>query len=53
MITVRSTVVFSMALVLSFQAGASDRSELTPLPLPDLSIMEDATRRRDSGRTNH
>lgn len=46
MITVRSTVVFSMALVLSFQAGASDRSELTPLPLPDLSTMEDATRRR-------
>ena len=35
-----------MALLLVFQAEAVERSELTPLPLPDLSAMEDATRRR-------
>jgi tetratricopeptide (TPR) repeat protein len=46
MMTVRSTIVFSVALVLGLQAGAADRSELTPLPLPNLSTMEDATRRR-------
>jgi tetratricopeptide (TPR) repeat protein len=42
----RRTVLFSLALILSFRAGAFDRSELTPLPLPNLSTMEDATRRR-------
>jgi tetratricopeptide (TPR) repeat protein len=35
-----------VALLLVFQAEAVERSELTPLPLPDLSAMEDATRRR-------
>jgi tetratricopeptide (TPR) repeat protein len=44
--TLRSTIVFSLALILSYQAGAVDPSELTPLPLPNLSTMEDATRRR-------
>ena len=44
--TVRATFVFSVLLVLSLSAGAVDRPELTPLPLPDLSTMEDATRRR-------
>jgi tetratricopeptide (TPR) repeat protein len=39
-------ILFSLALILSSQAGAVDRSELTPLPLPNLSAMEDATRRR-------
>jgi len=44
--TARWTVIFSLALILSIRAGAIDRSELAPLPLPDLSTMEDATRRR-------
>ena len=43
---VRLTIFLSLSLLLSFQAGAVDRSELTPLPLPNLSTMEDATRRR-------
>jgi tetratricopeptide (TPR) repeat protein len=42
----RWTIVFALILVLSFQVGAVDRSELIPLPLPNLSTMEDATRRR-------
>jgi tetratricopeptide (TPR) repeat protein len=42
----RWTTVFSLVLILPLQAGAVDRPELTPLPLPDLSTMEDATRRR-------
>jgi tetratricopeptide (TPR) repeat protein len=44
--TLQQTILFSLALILSSQAGAVDRSELTPLPLPNLSTMEDATRRR-------
>jgi tetratricopeptide (TPR) repeat protein len=44
--TWRWTILFSVVLALSFQARAVDRSELTPLPLPNLSTMEDATRRR-------
>jgi len=42
----RWTTVISLVLILPLQAGAVDRPELTPLPLPDLSTMEDATRRR-------
>ncbi len=44
--TLKQTILFSLALILSSQTGAVDRSELTPLPLPNLSAMEDATRRR-------
>jgi tetratricopeptide (TPR) repeat protein len=44
--TVRATIVVLVVLMLSLQAGAVERSELTPLPLPNLSTMEDATRRR-------
>ncbi len=46
MATVRRSLVLTVALLLVFQAEAVERSELTPLPLPDLSAMEDATRRR-------
>ena len=42
----RRVIVFALVLVPSFQVGAVDRSQLTPLPLPNLSTMEDATRRR-------
>ena len=44
--TLQQTILFSLALILSSQAGAVDRSELTPLLLPNLAAMEDATRRR-------
>ena len=46
MATVRRSLVLTVALLLVFQAEAVERSELMPLPLPDLSAMEDATRRR-------
>ena len=39
-------MVFSLLILLSSDAGAVERTELAPLPLPDLSTMEDATRQR-------
>jgi len=42
----RWAIALSMVGLMASRAGAFDRSELTPLPLPDLSTMEDATRRR-------
>ncbi len=47
MTTPRWATVFTLAvLLLSSQAKAAEDSELAPLPLPDLSTMEDSTRRR-------
>ncbi len=42
----RWTMVFSLMVLLSSHAGAVERTELVPLPLPNLSTMEDATRQR-------
>ena len=42
----RWTMVLSLAVVLAFPAGAADRGELVPLPVPNLSTMEDAMRQR-------
>jgi tetratricopeptide (TPR) repeat protein len=39
-------MVVPLALALASHAGAVDRGELVPLPLPNLSTMEDATRQR-------
>jgi hypothetical protein len=39
-------MALSLALLLPIQAAAVDRSELSQVPLPDLSTMGDATRRR-------
>ena len=46
MTTPRWTMVVSLAVLLSSLAGAVERTELVPLPLPNLSTMEDATRQR-------
>ena len=46
MTTRRWTGVFSTVLLVASLAGAFERAELAPLPLPDLSTMEAATRRR-------
>ena len=46
MVSARRAIIVSLSLLLSLPVGAIDRSQLTPLPLPDLSTMEDATRRR-------
>ncbi len=40
------TTLVSLAVLLPSGAMAIDRSELVPLPLPNLSTMEDATRQR-------
>ena len=39
-------MVVSLVVLLSSHAGAVERTELVPLPLPNLSTMEDATRQR-------
>jgi tetratricopeptide (TPR) repeat protein len=46
MLIARWAIVAPLSLTLSLPVLAIDRSQLTPLPLPDLSTMEDATRRR-------
>jgi tetratricopeptide (TPR) repeat protein len=46
MVMTRWVIVASLSFALALPAGAVDRPQLTPLPLPDLSTMEDATRRR-------
>jgi tetratricopeptide (TPR) repeat protein len=42
----RWPIVVWLVVTVSFPAGAVDREDLTPLPLPNLSTMEDAPRRR-------
>jgi tetratricopeptide (TPR) repeat protein len=39
-------MVVSLVVLLSSHAGSVERTELVPLPLPNLSTMEDATRQR-------
>ncbi len=46
MTTSRWTVVVLLLVVLSPHAWPVERNELAPLPLPNLSTMEDATRQR-------
>jgi tetratricopeptide (TPR) repeat protein len=42
----RWAIALTMVGLMASRAEAFDRSELVPLPLPNLSTMEDATRRR-------
>ena len=46
MTTSRWMMVVSLVVLLSSHAGAVERTELVPLPLPNLATMEDATRQR-------
>jgi tetratricopeptide (TPR) repeat protein len=45
-LTINQRLLIVALVLLALEAGAVDRPELEPLPLPDLSTMEDATRRR-------